>query len=65
MNQDDKELMAEIMAQADIAKDKHPGFTDATGLATTLAAKYGRDIDEIKQKIIDHYRSKGLYPAGT
>ena len=57
--------MAEIEAHAEKAKDAALGRGDVTALATALAARYPhRDIEEVKQAIIDYWRSKGLFYTG-
>lgn len=60
--ENDKELMAEIKAQADKAEEARPETIDVSVLAMTLGAKFPhRSVDEIRQKIIDAWRANDLF----
>jgi hypothetical protein len=59
---EDEELMAEIRAQAERAEEARPETIDVSALALTLAARFPhRNVDEIKQKIIDVWRTNDLF----
>lgn len=58
----DDELMAAIAAQADKARDAAPNLTDTLALALELAKRFDhREVFEIREKIIDHWRASGLF----
>ncbi|RCW81177.1 hypothetical protein [Phyllobacterium bourgognense] len=61
MTEDDRRLMTEICAQADIAYQSRPKRTNAMELAKALATDFPhRKIEEIHQKINNVWRLRGL-----
>ena len=61
MTEDDRRLMTEISAQADIAYQSRPKRTNAMALAKALGADFPhRKIEEIHQKISSVWRLRGL-----
>ncbi|WP_271899201.1 hypothetical protein [Candidatus Phyllobacterium onerii] len=61
MTEDDRRLMTEISAQADIAYQSRPKRTNAMALAKALGTDFPhRKIEEIHQKINNVWRLRGL-----
>lgn len=62
---DDDELMREIRAQFERAKEAAPKPIDALALATHLGARFEHcSVEEIRQKIVDHWQAHGLPYTG-
>jgi hypothetical protein len=61
MTEDDRRLMTEISAQADIAYQSRPKRTNAMALAKALGTDFPhRKFEEIHQKISSVWRPRGL-----
>ncbi|MGI0525739.1 hypothetical protein [Rhizobium giardinii] len=59
---DDYVLMAEICTQGEQAEEAAPEEFDLSFLALALHAKHDyREVGEIKQKLIDHWRARSLF----
>lgn len=58
---DEKELMAEIEAQADRAEEAKPNTVDLNSLADALASKSDRSKEEIYGKLQAVWRRRGLF----
>ena len=61
MTDDDRRLMMEISAQADIAYQSRPWKTNSMALAKALGSEFPhRKIEDIHQKIRNVWRLRGL-----
>ncbi len=61
MTDDDRRLMMEISAQADIAYQSRPKKTNSMALAKALGSEFPhRKIEDIHQKIRNVWRLRGL-----
>jgi hypothetical protein len=61
MTDDDRRLMMEISAQADIAYQSRPKKTNSMALAKALGSEFPhRKIEAIHQKIRNVWRLRGL-----
>jgi len=66
MTDDDRRLMTEIKAQAEIAYQSRPKISDAFALATALGGEFPhRSVNEIHQKIKSVWGVKGLHWRGA
>jgi hypothetical protein len=62
MPEKDEELVRQIHAHADQAEAAKPNQMDIGALATVLGAHFDhRSIEEIKEKIKDIWRARGLH----
>jgi hypothetical protein len=66
MTNDDRRLLIEITAQADIAYQSRPKKTNSTALSMALGSDFPhRTVDEIQQKIKNVWRLRGLLYHGN